>query len=81
MTTYSGLLTALWLWVGLVVVAALISNSQNLINHSGEWCHSCCGPKNKVDIESENHELTQVTTDMSKDNTQTQNSDDWKGGG
>ena len=65
------LITAAWLWIGLAIVAALISESQNLIESVGKWCrtHRCCKLKNKMEIQPDENELTKVAA-KKEENTQ-----------
>lgn len=45
------IITTAWLWLGLALVAALISEIQNLLESMGTWCHtnaSCCAVARKT---------------------------------
>ena len=45
------IINSFWLWIGLALVAALISEIQETLKDTGVWCraHPCCGLKERLE--------------------------------
>lgn len=60
------IMTAVWLWMGLALVSALISEIQELLTALGVWCREtgCCRVLRKFHLErtAEEQELAQKST-------------------
>ena len=59
------IVTSIWLWMGLALMAALITEIQGLLASLGVWCHKtrCCGVMGKLQLEKkpEEQELAETT--------------------
>lgn len=60
------IMTSVWLWMGLALVSALLSEMQDLLSALGKWCHKtrcCCGVLQRLQLEAvEKQELAEVGT-------------------